>query len=444
MAGVLSRRRVFGAACVLFIAGCMGGGRSPEELSRTASWIDPDYLEGHGGGGAGWNQTDLVGVANQIRASRKPADGKLPPKRSILAISGGGSFGAYSAGILCAWSESGTRPNFDVVTGISTGALIAPLAFLGPAYDCQLKTFYTTLTNDDIYIKRKPIKALFANSFADNAPLRGQIEKTLTPDVMAAVAAEHMKGRRLYIGTTDLEGRRQVIWDVGAMAVRGTPADRQLAIDVLLASAAIPGFFPPVPIHLTANGQATTERHVDGGVSTSLFMVSPYITAEERATLPKNWLYGSDLYMLVAGKLYSDPAPVVPESLKIAGSAITTVLYAQTRGDLQRMFTLTMMTGMNYHLASIPEEYDAPTDCTEFNPIKMLKMFDEGAAQFRAGTAWRSTPPGVGKGEASVFRSKTQLISGGVSPMIVDPAPHGLPAKTEGGIPIPLDPFNKK
>ncbi len=419
----------------------MGGGRAPEELRRTATWIDPDYPIGHGG--PGWDVAELAKIAETLRATRKPADGKLPPKRSILAISGGGSFGAYSAGILCAWSESGTRPTFDVVTGISTGALIAPLAFLGPAYDCQLKQFYTTLTNDDIYKKRKPIKAIFAESFADNTPLRGQVEKTITHDVMFAVAQEHLKGRRLYIGTTDLEGRRQVIWDLGAIAVRGTPADRQLIVDILLASSAIPGFFQPVPIHLTANGQTTIERHVDGGVSASLFMVPPYVSPEERATLPKNWLFGSDLYMLVAGKLYSDPEPVASESLKIASSAISTVLYAQTRGDLQRMFTISMMTGMNYHMASIPEEFDAPTDCTVFNPIKMTKMFDEGAAQFRAGTAWRSTPPGVEKGESSVFRSKTQLVGGGYGPVIIGQQPGGFPPKTQEGIPVPPDPFKK-
>ncbi len=436
-----SRRRAIAAACLLFLAGCIGGGRAPEELRRTASWVDPDYPTGHGG--PGWDGDELAKIAQTLRESRKPADGKLPPKRSILAISGGGSFGAYSAGILCAWSEAGTRPTFDVVTGISTGALIAPLAFLGPAYDCQLKQFYTTLTNDDIYKKRKPLKALFAESFADNSPLRGQIEKTLTPEVMTAIATEHMKGRRLFVGTTDLEGRRQVIWDIGAMAIRGTPDDRKLAVDVLLASAAIPGFFPPVPISLTADGQATTERHVDGGVSVSLFMVPPHVTDAERAALPKNWLYGSDLYMLVAGKLYSDPEPVKTESLKIAGSAISTVLYAQTRGDLQRMFTLTMMTGMNYHLASIPEEFDAPTDCTDFNPIKTTAMFNEGVAQFRAGTAWRATPPGVAKGEASPFRSKTQLVQGAVFPLQVGQPPFGFPLKTEEGIPVPRDPFKK-
>ncbi|MBA4190079.1 MAG: patatin [Planctomycetaceae bacterium] len=437
----VSRRRAIGAICLLLLAGCIGGGRAPEELRQTATWFDPNYSVGHAG--SGWDTAELAKVAEIIRGNRKPPGGKIPPKRSILAVSGGGSYGAFSAGVLCAWSETGTRPNFDVVTGISTGALIAPLAFLGPAYDCQLKQFYTTVTNDDIYKKRKPLRALFAESFADNAPLRSQIEKTVTPEVMTAVAQEHMKGRRLYVGTTDLEGRRSVVWDLGAIAIRGTPSDRDLVIDILLASAAIPGFFPSVPITVTAGGQATTERHVDGGVSASLFMVPPYITDEEKAKLPKNWLYDSDLYMLMAGKLYSDPEPVANESLKVAGSAITTVLYAQARGDLQRMFTVTLMTGMNYHLASIPQDFDAPTSCTEFNPFTMTKMFNEGVRQVREGVVWRKTPPGLEAGELSVFRGGTKLMSAGGGPAIIGHPRGGFPPMTIEGIPVPPDPFKK-
>jgi hypothetical protein len=437
----LSRLRAGAALCLIIAAGCMGGGRPPEELRQTASWVDPNYGIGHDE--AGWDFNKLAALAEKIREQRKPK-GKLPPKRNILAISGGGSYGAFSAGVLCGWSETGTRPEFDVVTGISTGALIAPLAFLGPAYDCQLKQFYTTVTNDDIYKKHKAIKALFSESFADNAPLRGQIEKTVTPEVMAAVAAAHMQGRRLYIGTTDLEGRRQVIWDIGAIATRNEPGARKLVIDVLLASAAIPGFFPPVPITVTAGGRSTTERHVDGGVSCSLFLVPPHVPPEEKPQLPQNWLYDSNLYLLMAGKLYSDPEPVPKQSLKVASSGITTVLYAQARGDLQRLFTLTMMSGMKYHLASIPQDFDAPTSCTEFNPVSMTRMFDEGVRQIREGVAWRDTPPGMNRGETAVFRGGTQLIGGGTGPVIIgQPFPGGVPFITPEGIPVPPPPFKK-
>ncbi|HVL15695.1 MAG TPA: patatin-like phospholipase family protein, partial [Gemmata sp.] len=364
-------------------------------------------------------------------------------KRSVLAISGGGSYGAYSAGILCGWTQAGTRPQFDVVTGISTGALIAPLAFLGPAYDAELERFYTTVRNDDIYAKRGVIRALAGSSFADTAPLRRLVEATITPDLLRAVAAEHEKGRRLYVGTTDLEGRRPVVWDVGAIAARGTPADRKLVVDVLLASAAIPGFFPPVPLTVEAGGRTTTEKHVDGGVSASLFFVPPHVPPEERASLPRGWLYGSDLYLLVSGKLYADPEPCPPESLRIAGGAITTVLYAQTRGDLQRLFTVSMLTGMNYHLAAIPADFDAPTSATDFDPAKMRRMFDEGRRQVLAGTAWQAGPPGLGKEATCVVRAGTSLVAGGGGPAVVSPGVAGFPVMTQEGIPVPAMPVTK-
>jgi predicted patatin/cPLA2 family phospholipase len=436
--------RLLGCAglCIAVAAGCKNDGRSPEELRRTAAWVDPNASAEHGGPTI--DREAFLKLADQVRAARRPADGKVPRKRSVLAVSGGGAYGAYSAGVLCGWSEIGTRPEFDVVTGISTGALIAPFAFLGPAYDDQLKQFYTTVTNDDIFKKRRPLKAIFSESFADNAPLRSQIEKTVTPEVMAAVAMEHQKGRRLYIGTTDLEGCRQIIWDLGAIAARGTPQDRKLAIDILLASAAIPGFFPPQRITVTADGQSTTERHVDGGVSVSLFVVPPYVAPEEKATLPKNWLYDSDLYMLLAGKIYSDPTPVPKESLKVAGSSITTVLYAQARGDLQRLFTLSMMAGMNYHLASIPQDFEGgPKSATDFSPAAMTCLFNEGMREVREGVVWRKEPPGLGQGELPIVRTGTQLIGGGFMPPHVGNPMPGFPPMTLEGIPVPQQPFKK-
>jgi len=402
----------------LGLAGCLrNNGREPEEIRMVSGWYDP----------AGSNESteallnfdQLKHTAEQVRAARKPKDGIIPPKRTLLALSGGGMYGAYSAGVLVGMTDSGTRPNFDVVTGISTGALISVFAFLGSETDCELKQFYTTMTSDNIFTKRRTIPALLLNSFADNAPLAALIDKTVTIERLAAVAVEHKKGRRLYVGTTDLEARRSVIWDMGEIASRGTPEDRVLFNQILLASAAIPGFFPPVPITVQAAGRTSVERHVDGGVTLSLFFAPPYVSPEQRATLPKNWLYGSDMYIIVAGKIYSDPAQVKQRSFMIAGSAITTVLYAQTRGDLQRLFLSSMLTGMNYHLASIPLDFPAPISSTNFDPVEMTKLFNEGYRLARLGTTWRNTPPGLGAGEGPAFRTTTKLVDGPPRPGVV-------------------------
>src|SRR5262245_45290648 len=167
-------------------------------------------------------------VALAERLKKVPTPEQVARRRSVLCLSGGGSYGAFSAGVLCGWTASGDRPgcngrpNFDVVTGISTGALIAPLAFLGPRYDDQVRAFYTTVEKKDIY-RLRPVRGLFTIALADNGPLAELLDKHITPQIVEEVAAEHRKGRRLFVGTTELEGKRFVYWDIGEIACRGCP-----------------------------------------------------------------------------------------------------------------------------------------------------------------------------------------------------------------------------
>lgn len=361
----------------------------------------------------------LYAAAETVRTAVRPAGHRPPAKRSVLCLSGGGSYGAYTAGVLCGWTERGDRPAFDVVTGISTGALAAPLAFLGPEYDADLRRFYTTLKNEDLYRLRRTVRAVFADSLADTGPLADKVAEVITPAVLARLAAEHAKGRRLYIGTTELESRRQVVWDVGAIAARGRPDDLELVRKVLLASAAIPGFFPPVTIPVAVDGKHLAERHVDGGVSAALFYRPPHLSDAERADPAA--LSATDLYMVVAGKLYADPNPVKLWSLSIAGEAVSAMIYAQSRGDLMRLYTACVLTGMRYHLAAIPADFAAPTSSTDFNPDDMKRMFDLGAVTARDGTAWRATPPGLEKNEGSFPRRGTDLVRS--APPAVPPRP---------------------
>jgi predicted patatin/cPLA2 family phospholipase len=297
MKNVLSR--LFAAAVV---AGLLVGASSGCRSSPLAAFPSPAT--------AGFNTRDLVdsaaqdeaddlNPANQLVAAaerfRKDRQQKLSaqsknadevattqPNRSILCLSGGGSFGAYSAGVLAGWSERGDRPSFDVVTGISTGALIAPCAFLGSKYDDQLKRFYTTLSSKDIF-KVRLFTGLFGEAFADTSPLAAQIDAFLTAKTMHDLADAHRSGRRLYIGTTEEEGKQFVVWDIGAMAARNGPTDRTLIKMVMLGSSAAPGFFPAAKIDVSVDGVSHTERHVDGGVSQSLFFRPPYLPQTERS-----------------------------------------------------------------------------------------------------------------------------------------------------------------
>lgn len=413
---VHAARQVFVLAlAVTILAGCRGNRgstRGPQSPVR-----------------AGLNTNNLLDVAGQAEADalgsgsasfeaaerlkRKPTAEQVARRRSILCLSGGGSYGAYSAGVLCGWTTSGDRPgcngrpNFSVVTGISTGALIAPYAFLGPKYDNEIRKFYTTIDERDVY-RLRPVRGLFGSALADTGPLACLIDQAVTPQLMQEVAEEHRKGRRLYIGTTELEGGRFVCWDLGEIACRNQPGDRELIKQILLGSSAIPGFFPPSRIPVTVNGKPFVEEHGDGGTSMSIFFRPPYVPPEERSTDSTD-LAGVDLYLLVAGKLYADAAPIRPRSIFFGTRSVSTVLYAQTRGDLQRLYLVSVLSGMNYRLAAIPDEYPAPESATDFNPAAMTALFKEGYGLAAFGAGWRDRPPGTGVGESTLQRGSTNL-----------------------------------
>jgi predicted acylesterase/phospholipase RssA len=384
---------------------------------------------------------DLAEVGRAIQAERLRVlqqevedwkkRGITPPTRrkyNILACSGGAVYGAYSAGVLCGWTESGLppdqggRPEFDVVTGISTGALIAPFAFLGSEFDPVLRREYTTTRTEDIFSRQRSIRRVFSQSLVDNTPFRERIERALSPVVLSRIAAEHEKGRRLFIGTTNLDTKRIVLWDVGAIAKRGTPEAAKLVHDVVLASASIPGLFPPVKITVTIDGQQYEELHVDGSVTRSLFFRPPYQPPAERASFGPNSLAGSNLYVLVAGKINPAPNAVRVRTLPLALEATSTLLYSLTRGDLYRMYTYCLLTGMNLRVSAIPEDTPAPTKSAEFDPVEMTKLFEAGRESGRRGdvtrpgkegasedTAWRDVPPGLKGGEKQGLRTGLNL-----------------------------------
>jgi hypothetical protein len=380
---------------------------------------------------------ELTGIDRFTEASRvvgarirdelqKDAPPGRPP-RNVLCLSGGGSYGAYSAGVLVGWTARGDRPCLDVVTGISTGALVAPFAFLGPKYDDQLRRFYTTLSNKDIFRKQIVRGVLGGEAFADTAPLRKQVSDVLTPETVAELAETHRAGRRLIIGTTEEEGRRFILWDLGAIACRNGPGDRDLMIDVLVGSAAIPGAFPPAKIDVYVDGQCHTERHQDGGMSQGLFFYPPYVPPEQRTRQALN-LVGTNVYVIVAGKLYADAEVIRPTAITQAAKAVSTLIYAQTRGDLQRLWTYCLMNGMNYHLTAVPAEYPDLGSSGEFDPAVMTALFEEGRRVICSGDAWRTTPPVTdsARGELPQARAGRCLTFQPRGPQLPIPGPKGM------------------
>jgi hypothetical protein len=382
--------------------------------------VDPDH------------ETDTVpvlGVKVAAAIAAGPATSGVTPASAtsgtkpfnVLVLSGGGAYGAYSAGVLAGWTESGTRPEFDVVTGVSTGALVATLAFLGPEWDPALKRFYTSVTDKDVFVRNSYLSALFSDSFRDSEPLANLIQWIVDEKILAAIAAEHAKGRRLYVGTTHLDARRLVVWDMGEIASRGRPEDLTLFRKLLLASASIPGFFPPVPINVEIDGKPAEELHVDGGVTASLFFRSPQVAPGQLRRLGERPLDGSNLYIIVAGKLYADPGCVERRLLPIAADSISALLYSQSRGDLFQLYALSLATGMNYRMTSIPMDLDVQKDATSFDPKMMGWLYEQGHERARTGKLWRTTPPGTESGEEVPIRGGTQLRStrptGSAAPM---------------------------
>ena len=293
------------------------------------------------------------------------AGGPFPPAE-ILAISGGGENGAYGAGILVGWTAAGTRPQFKAVTGISTGALTAPFAFLGPAYDAQLQEVYTTLSGKDVMVARGYMAAILQDALADNAPLRKTMGRYVNQQMLDAIAAEHMKGRLLLIGTTNLDARRPVMWNIGKLAASGHPRALELFQEILIASAAIPGAFPPVMIDVEVGGKRYQEMHVDGGASAQVFVYPPALnvvrTAREGAAGrdPRMLAVAErkrNLYVIRNARLDPDWAEVDRRTLSIASRAVSSLIQTQGVGDVYRIYFAANRDGFDFKLTYVPENF---------------------------------------------------------------------------------------
>lgn len=336
-------------------------------------------------GGCGPTRFQTVPPAVYSGPSAEPAAGPRPAK-TILAVSGGGMYGAYAAGFLAGWTDTGTRPEFDVVTGVSTGALIGTCAFLGPEYDATARKFYTSVKATDVYSTRYWVAIPFAPAVATNRPLKNLIDQAVTPDVLAAVAAGHRAGRRLYVGTTDLTAKKLVIWDMGAIAGRGTPESIELFRTILLASCSVPGMLPPVPIENTAQG--CREWHGDGGASAPLFLPPNQLRKDATAAAG-----GTDVYILVAGKFYPDPAPVHQRVLSVLGASVASILYAHCRSELASLYHLARLAGAGYHVTALAQDFPTSGDSVSFDPSELQRLFEAGYRQGAGGPVWYPAPP---------------------------------------------------
>lgn len=318
--------------------------------------------------------------------------GPLPPV-AFLTISGGGGDGAFGAGLLNGWSESGKRPEFKLVTGVSTGALIAPFAFLGPKYDPVLRETYTQVTDKDIYKKRRFTAALFSDGMADTTPMERLVSKYMTRELLDAIAVEYAKGRLLLIGTTDLDSREPVIWNMGAIAASKDPKALELFHQIIRASASIPGAFSPVMIDVTVNGTPYQEMHVDGGATRQVFMYPPNLHIAEAAAAMGAGERQRRVYIIRNSRLDADWASVDRRTLTIANRSVSSLIQTQGAGDLIRMYLTATRDHVDYNLAYIPRDFTAPKK-SEFDDDYMRPLFERGRQMAAHGYPWAKYPPG--------------------------------------------------
>ena len=312
-----------------------------------------------------------------------------------LAISGGGPDGAFGAGLLVGWSATGLRPQFAIVSGISTGALIAPFAFLGPDYDTQLKEIYTKYSTKDLVTKRGLLQGLTSDAMSDTALLRNLIAQYIDDEMVQAIGDEYRKGRELNIGTTNLDAKRSVIWDIGRIAASGMPKAKELIQDIMLASASIPVLFPPVMIEVEAKGKRYDEMHVDGGATSQMFFYP--LGVDWTLVKEKLEIKGMPrVYMIRNSKLEPEWETIDRSVQPIAISSIESLIRTQGIGDMYRIYLDAMHDGLEYNLAHIPKNFnEQPKEL--FDQEYMKKLFDLGYEMAKQGYPWKTSPPGIEK-----------------------------------------------
>jgi predicted acylesterase/phospholipase RssA len=409
---------VAGAAFLLALPACQSLPRLPAEPPDEVATVEPEIagcmppstLQTVGREGEDLSRLDqcrflpardIAGYAAEARASvrRELAwrrstgqTGPLPPV-SMLAISGGGDDGAFGAGLLVGWSEAGTRPEFKLVTGVSTGALIAPFAFLGPRYDRQLTESYTAISQRDIFKPRGFLKGLLSDAFADTSPLAKTLDREVTQAMLDDIAAEYAKGRLLLIGTSNLDTMEPVIWNITAIAASKDPNSLPLVRKILLASASIPGAFPPVMIDVDQGGHRFQEMHVDGGAEAQVFVYPPSIRITE-AGAELGVKRQRALYVIRNSRVDAEEITVKRSTLPIATRSVSAVLASQGVGDLYRIYFLSQRDRVDYNLAFIPSSFTVKRTKGQFDQAYMNALFNYARNMAKAGYPWEKWPPG--------------------------------------------------
>lgn len=341
-------------------------------------------------------QDDLVESIHQERECDFPLNKAGTVNYDILALSGGGAHGAFGAGYIYGWTKTGKRPIFKIVTGISTGALIAAFAFFGPEYNEYLKEMFTNIKTKNVFKIRNFISWFWKDSFAKTKPLEKRIEKGLDETAIKAFARAHLKGRRLYIGTTNMDAQRLTVWNVGKIAASGHPSAKKIIRKIFLASASIPVAFPPVYFDVELDGKMYDEMHVDGGTITDVFLCGymlDLVEARRRLCEEKGRDPNVTAYIIRSGKLTPSPRPVEGNLRNITRRTIMTVYKAHGWDHLHHIYNTLKQNGFDFNYIGIPSDYYLP-EGQGFDKKEMQRLFDYGVRMSGSKDNWQKMPYG--------------------------------------------------
>jgi len=339
----------------------------------------------------------VAGLSAVLAGQPPPANPGKP--LNMLIMSGGGKYGAFTAGVLAGWTASGDRPTFDVATGISSGAATAVLAFLGPKYDSRLAANFTDIQRSDLY-KFEPFKAITQKTgFFSSAPLEERLRREITPELMSDLQAAQASGRRVYVGTVEITTNRFTIWDIGGIASSGRADAPDLIRKILLAACSPPGAVRPVELCVEVNGVKYKEFHSDAGNMLQAFVRTP-------AGIP----HGSTAWVLSAGKFHRDPIREPLKIIPLLTGGVSNSLYALFRSDLVKLYALCAVNRTEFRLLALPDDFRGAASSFAFDPKELSKLYWIGY-QLTAGKAeWRHAPPDTLPGEARIPRTGLEFF----------------------------------
>ena len=389
----------------LFVSGCATLPRDPVPLDQIeqAEVVGMPDIRAWGGKVSPLFQQDMIESVKQDlkRLDELELDEHGVPRYSALALSGGGSHGAFGAGFLYGWTRSGKRPEFKLVSGISTGALIAPYAYLGKDYDEILKKVYTTTSTESIADKLDIFSIFQGEALTSTDPLKNLLQEYVTEAMIDDVARVHdEEGRRLYIGTTHMDAQRMVVWNMGLIAKSDHPDKYQLFRDVMMASASIPAAFPPIYIKVELDGKTYDEMHADGGTISQVMFYGGTLdfkgVGREMGLDMHKWPVGS-VYIIRNGQLSPEAEQIQRKITAISARAISTMIKSAARSDLYRIYAFTTKERSNFHYVDIPDDFEFTAE-EPFDPEEMARLFELGEKMGHDQDAWLTEPPGLAGG----------------------------------------------